>query len=130
MPTPPSFVPRDLLIWPGYFGRHADAEYYLARDLPAMQLAWAREQHELALAVEERLNQCQNSIADLAAGTGQGARMLGEKVSGKCPAINTELILWCWLTGKTRLSCKVELLEDPDVPVRVPSFPFVRGRGN
>lgn len=128
MPAPPSFVPRELMVVPSYFGAQEDVQWHLAMDWrSALRLARAREQHELAYQVHLLQLRHKNSVPDVAEALEQRRETLWGKLTGRQPAQEDDLVMWCWLTGERRRSYRPEdLFYQPRF--YVPSFPFTRRR--
>jgi hypothetical protein len=121
MPVPSKFIPAELLTVPGFFGEQEDVTWILAHDLEgAIRLAWAREQHELALLIHLRRVPMELSIPDVAARLGVMASDLRRKLKGRFPAQMEDLYLWCWYLDEPRRNFRPEdLLTDPTL-VSVP----------
>ena len=115
----PSFVPRDLLVVPLSFGKRDDVEWSLAYDYEgAILLARAREQHDLALAINLLMEKYQLSKSYVARELGVPRATLTRKLTGAVPAQENDIIAWCWLTGESRRSYRPEhLLADPSAVI-------------
>jgi hypothetical protein len=117
------------MLFPENFGRMEDPDWILARDLSrALKLAWAREQHELALQVQLLCLAHRNSIPDVADALEQRRETLWNKLTGRWPANEEDLQLWAWLTNESRRNFKPEHLADEGVRIRLPKFPLIRRR--
>lgn len=118
MSQPPSFVPRDLLVVPGYFETQEpkNLEWRLATDYPgAVRLAWAMQQQELANAMFHLRTAAEKTTPDVAAILGIPRRQLWSKLTGRSPAQEDDLITWSWMTETPRRTKPLrELLEDPN----------------
>lgn len=124
---PPAFEPRDQLEEPSDFGVNANAIWKLATSFEgAILLARAREQHELAMAIHRLREAGKNSIHDIAEELGQTEDTFWRKITGRVPAQEEDLIVWCWLTGESRRTYMPEHLAGG--PVWVPMFPIPRHR--
>jgi len=99
-----SFAPRDHLDQPADFGSEADATWRLATNLDeAVRLSCAIDQHIQALAVNRLLRRGRHSMADLAAVLGERPEMLADKLRGRAPAPEGDLVVWSWLTATARV---------------------------
>jgi hypothetical protein len=126
---PPSFVPRDLLVVPGYFETQEpkNLQWHLATDyLGAVRLAWAMQQQELANAMFHLRTTAEKTIPEVAAILGIQRRQLWSKLTGRSPAQEDDLITWSWMTDTPRRTAPLrELLEDPS-RVHVPRLGQIR----
>lgn len=123
MSEEPAFVPRNFLIYPNFFGKQARPDVRLARSFAgAARLAWAIEQHELALAMNLLMAKMDRSGPEVAAMLDMKSRNLWSKLTGRAPAKEDDLIMWSWLTDTPRRTIPVrELLFDPTA-VHVPTL--------
>jgi hypothetical protein len=127
MPSKPSFVPREYLDVPGFFGIHEEPTWKYAVGLTdAIHLARAREQHDLAYLIWLQRTEHKNSIEDMASTFGQRRENLWNKLKGKTPATEDDLIRWAWLVGEKRRSYRPEDLWEE--PFLMPRFPMFRHR--
>jgi hypothetical protein len=127
MPKSAAFVPRSYLETPGFFGKHEDVIWKLARNLDdALHLARAREQHELSYQILRLRTEHKNSVQDIATALKQQRGDLSAKLHGHRPATETDLILWAWMVGEERRTFRPDALWAE--PFLVPRFPIWRHR--
>jgi hypothetical protein len=127
VPHEPSFVPRKKLVVEDFFGEHEDVEWHLATDLTeALELARAREQHELAFEIFKQRRRHRNKVVDVATALGVHPNRLTVKLHGHVPATEADLVQWCWLTGERRRTYAPEDLWASPYPVA--RFPLERSR--
>jgi hypothetical protein len=82
--NPPSFVPRDFLEVPEFFGVQEDVSWHLAKDYAgAARPARSREQHELAYRIWLLRTEHKDSVQDVADVLGQRRENLWSKLNGK-----------------------------------------------
>ena len=129
MANPPSFVPRDFLEVPEFFGVHEDVTWHLAKDYAgAARLARSREQHELAYRIWLLRTEHKNSVQDVADVLGQRRENLWSKLNGKTPATEEDLIRWAWLVGEARRTYRPQALWQK--PFGLPKFPLYCNKVN
>ena len=103
MANPPTFVPRDFLEVPEFFGVHEDVTWKLAKDYPgAARLARSREPYELAYRIWLLRTEHKNSVEDIAQVFSQRREDLRAKLNGKTSATEGDLVRWSWLVGDPR----------------------------
>lgn len=99
-----SFAPRDLLEHTDDFGTEADVVWRYAISLDeAMRLSRSIDQHVRALGVTRLLRRGRHSMSDLAGVLGERPETLADKLRGRAPAPDGDLVLWSWITGTARV---------------------------
>lgn len=93
-------------------------------------MARSIQQHNLARELHRERRRGENSVADVAAVLGQRRETLAVKLSGQRTATASDLVLWSWMTGVSRLSVRpiVERTDVNDAQDLVPRFPLPRRR--
>jgi len=98
-----SFTPRELLEEPGDFGTEPDVTWKYAANLDqAIRLSRAIDQHVQALGINRLLRRGHHSMTDLASVLGERAETLADKIRGRAPAPERDLVLWSWMTKTPR----------------------------
>ncbi len=99
-----SFAPRDLPEQPVDFGIEADVTWHYARSLDeAIRLSRAIDQHAQVLGINRLLRRGRHSMSDLARALGERPETLADKIRGRAPAPEADLVLWSWMTGTARI---------------------------
>jgi hypothetical protein len=128
MPHRPAFVPRSHLENGKDFGIDRDAMWNFASSFEdAIELARAREQHELACSINELRENGKNSIHDIAEELGETEDTFWRKLTGRAPAQEEDLIVWSWLTGENRRTYSPKDLAG-DGSIWLPMWPIPRFR--
>lgn len=111
-----SFAPRDLLTHPADFGRELNVTWRYAKSLDeALRLSRSIDQHVQALGIARLLRRGRYSMTDLAKVLGERPETLADKLRGRAPTPEGDLVLWSWLSGTARVHPPLaELAHVPD----------------
>src|SRR5580692_3360453 len=98
-----SFAPRDLLEHPDDFGTESDVVWHFATNLDeAVRLSRSIDQHLQAGGITRLLRRGRHSMTDLARILGERPETVADKLRGRTPAPEWDLVLWSWMTATSR----------------------------
>lgn len=109
-----SFAWRDLLTHPADFGREINVTWKRTTSLDeAIRLGRAIDQHLQSLGMDRKLRRGRYSATGLARALGERPETLVAKLKGRAPAPKSDLVLWAWMSGTSRVQAPLSEIANP-----------------
>jgi len=109
-----SFAPLDLLTHPADFGREINVTWRRATSLDeAPRLSRSIDQHLQSLGMDRILRRGRYSVSDLARALVERPESVLDKLRGRAPAPERDLVLWSWMSGTPRVQVPLSEIANP-----------------